>query len=106
MHEIWKIRGKTATLKHELIHEPHKNIYSFIKKINLYTTINIKALSRQNLKPNIINIVLYPSVKFFLNYLIKKGYKDKEQGLIHAVMMSFHSFCTRSKLYLHLHEKE
>lgn len=45
------------------------------------------------------SILIYPSAKFVLNYLVKQGFRDGIQGLVMALMMSFHSFLVRGKLW-------
>jgi hypothetical protein len=39
-------------------------------------------------------------MKFIKNYILLRGYKDNTAGLVHAMMMSLHSFLVRAKLYL------
>ena len=100
VHETWKVRGKVSRLDGELLHYSHKSIYSFVSKINKYTTIRAFELHKLEVNVSLFHIVLYPFGKFLDNFLIKKGFIDREAGFIHASLMSFHSFLVRSKLYL------
>ena len=41
-----------------------------------------------------------------MNYFIKFGFLDGLQGLVFAIMMSFHSFLVRGKLWLLINKKD
>lgn len=100
VHEKWNISGKTEILDNPLYHYPHQTIADFLKEINKYTDFRAKDLYRQNIRTNWILILLYPKTKFLLNYFIRLGFLDGMPGLISALMMSFHSFLVRAKLWL------
>lgn len=100
VHEAWEIEGKTETLKNHLFHEPHKTVSDFLSEINFYSTLRAKELFDQGKKSSLLSIILYTKAKFFLIYFIRLGFMDGIRGLLLSVMMSFHSFLTRSKLYL------
>lgn len=106
IHEVWKVDGKIGILNNPLLHSSHQNIKEFLLKINDYSTINAKYLSSINSDASIRDIVLFPSTKFFLNFILKHGFLDGIYGFIHAVLMSLHSFLTRSKLYLIKYAKQ
>lgn len=105
VHEIWEIKGKTSQLKNPIMHYPHKNINDFLKGINTYTDIRAKELYDRKIKINFSLIFFYPFAKFFNNYFVKLGIMDGIPGIIHATMMSFHSFLTRGKLWLMWNKK-
>lgn len=100
VHEKWNIRGKIGELKNPILHYPHQLISEFLKEINFYTDLRAKELYERGEKANILSIILYPKVKFIVNYIFKRGFLDGIFGFIYAIMMSFHSFLVRSKLWL------
>lgn len=100
VHEKWKIKGKTASLNNSLFHYPHQTITEFLQEINFYTTLRAKELYQKEVKVHWFDIILYPKAKFFYNYFIKAGFLDGLQGFIVAILMSFHSFLVRGKLWL------
>lgn len=106
VHEKWKIKGKKIILEKELVHYPHDNVKSFLNEINFYTSLRAEELQRKNVKSNFLSILIYPVGKFFINYITKQGFRDGAPGLINAVMMSFHSFLVRSKLWLITNENK
>ena len=99
-HEKWKIDGSVGKLINPLKHFPHKTLDEFLKEINFYTEIRAMELKNKNIKAFFWSILLYPLGKFALNYLLRRGFLDGMQGLVFAIVMSFHSFLVRGKLWL------
>lgn len=100
VHEEWKIKGKTGELKNPLFHYPHQTISEFLKEINFYTDLRAKELYMSDIPIYWTSIILYPKLKFIYNYFIKAGFLDGLPGFIFALLMSFHSFLVRGKLWL------
>jgi len=100
VHEYWDIQGKTKFFANPLFHNAHSNVTQFIDDINTYTTINAQYLKKEGVRSNQFSIIIYPLAKFILNYFLRLGFLDGTQGAVMAIMMSFHSFLTRAKLYL------
>ncbi len=99
VHEVWKIKGKMGELDNPLKHFPHKNISSFLQKINWYTDIVAQYWKEEKRKIGFWEIVIFPAGKFLQNYFFRLGILDGIQGLIFAIIMSFHSFLARAKLW-------
>jgi glycosyltransferase involved in cell wall biosynthesis len=100
VHEVWKVSGKTTTLNNALLHYPHSTVKIFLKEINLYTDLRAEELYTKKVKSYWWTIMLYPGSKFVLNYLFRRGFQDGLPGLVFALMMSFHSFLVRAKLWI------
>ncbi len=100
VHEAWKIKGNTLVLNKPLLHYPHNTVETFLKEINFYTDLRAEELYKKKIKVFWWSIILYPKAKFLLNYILRRGYKDGLQGLVFALMMSFHSFLVRGKLWM------
>ncbi len=99
VHEMWHIEGKTSILESPLLHYPHQTINEFLAEINFYTDIRAKELYTKGVRVAWYDIILYPKIKFIQNYFFKMGFRDGTEGMIMAVMMSFHSFLVRGKLW-------
>ncbi len=106
VHEVWQIKGLTGTLDAPLDHFPHPNVAQFIDSVNRYSSINATYLHDQHVKVLWWHILAYPTAKFFMNYIRRRGFLDGTQGAIVAIMMSMHSFLTRAKLWLLWHPHE
>lgn len=102
VHEIFYITNNTGILNNFINHYPHPTVTDFIKKINLYSTLRAMELMNQGKKTNLFQIILYPLLKFKLNYFLYLGFLDGPPGFIYAFMMSFHSFLVRIKLYQYI----
>lgn len=105
VHETWQVKGKVERLQHTLEHFPHPTINEFLTEINFYTTLRAEELYAQGVSASFLDIIVYPKAKFIVNFILKKGYKDGIQGFIFAILMSFHSFLVRGKLW-QLHQKK
>lgn len=105
VHEEWEIKGKTGELKNPLVHYPHQSIVEFLQEINFYSDLRAKELFVQGEKVDWMSIVCYPLGKFIFNYFYKLGFLDGMQGLIFAIIMCFHSFLVRGKLWLYWQKK-
>ncbi len=97
--ETWEITGKTEVLKNPLLHYPHPTLTSFLKSINYKSTLNAQVFYEEGKRTRPWDW-LKPKAKFFQNWILRLGFLDGMEGLIMALMMSFHSFLVRSKLYL------
>lgn len=104
VHEVWKIKGKTLTLNNSLLHFPHASVAKFLKEINVYTDLRAEELFKKKRKVYWWSIILYPKAKFIVNYMFRGGFLDGMPGLVFALMMSFHSFLVRAKLWTLWHK--
>ncbi len=100
VHERWNIKGKIGKLNNPLQHFPHPTIAEFLKEINLYTDIRSKELYEKKVRASFFSVIAYPKAKFILNFFIRRGFQDGLEGFIFALMMSFHSFLVRGKLWM------
>jgi len=82
------------------MHYPHKSVSEFLREVNFYTNLRSEELYSQGVRTYFWAIILYPKAKFLLNFFLKRGFLDGIEGLIFAVIMSFHSFLVRGKLWL------
>ena len=100
VHEEWQVKGKTANLKNQIIHQRSLTISRFLQRINFYSTLRAKELFGKGHKTGIFLIFLYPKAKFIQNYFLRLGFLDGIRGFVFAMMMSLHSFMVRSKLWV------
>ena len=102
IHEEWRVEGNVSELENYIIHNPHPTISEFLREINFYTSIRAQELFDNDVKTNIWQVIFYPKAKFTLNFIFKLGFLDGIEGLIFAIIMSFHSFLVRAKLWIYL----
>lgn len=99
VHEYWYVIGRTGSLENPLLHSPHPTLRQFIKSINWMSGLHAQANSEEGKKSSLIKIIVWPCGKFVYNYVLRLGFLDGMQGLVFALMMSFHSFLAWSKLW-------
>jgi glycosyltransferase involved in cell wall biosynthesis len=100
VHEFWDVKGQKGYLKESLFHYPYKNLYTFVEKLNFYSTLHAKALNEEGKHSSLVKIIIWPTGKFFDNYFIKHGFLDGNVGFLLALFMSLHSFLAWSKLWI------
>ena len=100
VHEEWIVKGQVENISNPLLHYPHQTVRDFLREINFYSDIRALELYKQNTKVNAFSVIMYPKSKFIVNYFVKLGFLDGVHGLVHASMMSLHSFLVRGKLWL------
>ncbi len=106
VHETWNITGMVGTLTIPLTHRPHPSVAEFLASINRYSTINAKHFYSEHTPVSWWHIPAYPFAKFVQNYVIRLGFLDGTAGSIVSLMMSFHSFLTRAKLWQLYHPRK
>lgn len=99
VHETWNIGGSIGRLQNILYHYPHPTLTEFLSEINFYSTLRAEELWVRKVPVRWYQIILYPKAKFFQNYVFKLGFLDGTRGFILALLMSFHSFLVRGKLW-------
>ena len=99
VHETWDVKGQTKEFKNPLLHYPHSTVTDFLKEINFYSSLHAESLKKEGVKPSLFRLIFNPLGKFISNYIVKKGFLDGTPGLITSLMMSFHSFLSRGKLF-------
>jgi len=99
VHEQWLVEGHVGILNKPILHYPHPSISSFLSDINRYTDLVAQSWMEEGRKMDTWEIVVYPKLKFFQNYILRLGFLDGIPGLMVAFMMSFHSFLARAKYW-------
>lgn len=97
--EVWEIKGRRQVLKNPLQHFPHPTIDEFLKNINFHSTLNARVFYEEGKRTSIFDWGK-PLAKFFQNFIFRLGFLDGMPGFLLALLMSFHSFLVRSKLFL------
>lgn len=99
VHEVWQVPGAIGTLKSPILHYPHQSLHEFIDDINTMSDIDVEAKKGEKKHSSLTKIIFWPSGKFIWNWKLKLGFLDGTHGFVMALMMSFHSFLSWSKLW-------
>ncbi len=99
VHERAVVQGTTRTTEITLWHESHQDISQFWQSITRYAELEAEWRVTQNPEPDklkiILQLLIFPFAKFWLNYVGKLGLLDGWSGLVYAAMMSCHSLLVR-----------
>lgn len=95
VHENWQIRGRVGELKHFLLHYKKDLTTGFIERIRLYGPIDAQSLDKEDKPYSTFRLFFNPPAKFFLNYIVRRGFFDGLLGLFHAYLMAVQSFSVR-----------
>ena len=76
-----------------LIHNTADNLFDYLNKINIYSSLHATANKKEGKKSNLVKIIFFPIFKFVQTYL-------KSKNIVFSIMASLHSFLAWSKQYL------
>jgi glycosyltransferase involved in cell wall biosynthesis len=99
IHEIVKIEGDSGYLKNIILHYAYISINDLIKKIDVYTDLEAKALYEKNIKFNKWKALGSPLIIFIYKYIFQKGFLDGYPGLIWAVSLAYYNFSKWLKVW-------
>jgi glycosyltransferase involved in cell wall biosynthesis len=95
VHEVWKIKSKTKTLKNPLYHIKDCFVSEFIGRMSFYGPLDAASLNSENKNFSYLKLLFYPLGKFLNNYFFNQGFKDGFVGLFLAYLMSVQSLTVR-----------
>lgn len=92
VHEIWENDKRHAggVLPSIIIHNTADNLRTYVSKLNKYSGLHAEENYKEGKKSNLIKIIFYPFVKFWLTFFQSKD-------VVFSIMQSFHSFLAWSK---------
>ncbi len=88
----------TRHLDGDLLHFSYYSIEDHVSRLNTYSTISAASKFDQGIKSNFLKMLLYPSWRFFRDYIIKLGFLDGYYGLIICVNSAHEVFQKYVKL--------
>lgn len=100
VHEVWKAVGRTKTLRNPLKHYSHQTLREFISDINFHSDLHAVANYKEGKRSSWVKILFWPRAHGFKNWVLKLGFLDGTEGFVFALIMSFHSFLSWSKLWI------
>lgn len=82
VHEQLKVEGKTAVLKHKLIHYSYLDYETYKSKMVNYGKLKAKELLAKNVTPTAFHFYIKPAYKFLHSYILRLGILDGKKGII------------------------
>ena len=100
VHEDIKLSGKMGRLKGDLLHHAYADIAGFIEHQNRYSTLSAEMLvAKKRVGFSVGNIMLRPMVRFFYNYIVRRGFLDGPEGLLVHLYHGFYVSLKYSKAW-------
>lgn len=106
----WAVKSEfnTENIDSYINHFTYDNIYDYIGRMNIYSSLDVKT--KFDLNPELVikkrNFVLNPLAEFLKMYFFAKGYKDGVQGFILAVFSSIHKLTAYLKMWEYQYSKK
>lgn len=95
-------------LKSVMYHYTYRNIYDFIGRLNIYSSLDVKTKydEKKDLKVKWYNLILNPWAEFLKMFFLNGGYKDGMQGFILATFSAVHKLSAYAKMWEYEHSKK
>lgn len=98
-HEKIIVDGAVRRLRHPLHHFSYRNIEDHLNRINRFTSISSRELSKSGRRWRLSEALLRPPVRFFHSYILKRGFMEGFGGLYVAVTAAVYVFLKYAKLW-------
>jgi glycosyltransferase involved in cell wall biosynthesis len=101
--------GKRGRLAGPLYHYTYDNIYSYVAKMNDYTSLQVsnKLKADPLCRARKRNLILNPLSHFLRMYVSRKGYRDGFHGFVLAMLDAAYTMVLYAKLWEHrMHEEQ
>jgi len=100
VHETINFNGAIATFKSKIDHYSYRGYDHYVNKLNLYASFQAQELYENKKRVNVFLITLKPPFRFFVHYVIRRGFLDGYPGFILATLHAFGVFTRYVKLWL------
>jgi glycosyltransferase involved in cell wall biosynthesis len=98
-HEKILVDGRVKKLEHPLYHYTYRNITDHIERINRFTSISSKELSKEGQRMRLFDALFRPAFRFFRSYILKRGFMEGFAGFYVAVTAAIYVFLRYAKLW-------
>jgi glycosyltransferase involved in cell wall biosynthesis len=98
VHERIELDGKQAKLSGLLHHYSYRDLESYMKKLNDYSSLNAEQLYAAGRIFHMSDLVLRPPAMLCKMYILKAGFLDGYHGFLLAGLSSFHVYMKYAKL--------
>jgi glycosyltransferase involved in cell wall biosynthesis len=100
VHEKIVSSGKIGFFKHKIDHFSYRNYDHYISKMNHYAAIRAKELHERGDQVTIYHVMIKPTARFFIHYLIRLGFLDGFTGFLVAKIQAYGVLTRYIKLWL------
>ena len=90
-----------STIKHlpgNILHYSYYTIDDHLQQVNYFTTIAAKSHFKKGKRSSMLNVLVSPCIKFFKDYVLKRGFLDGYYGLVICIISSHATFLKYVKM--------
>lgn len=92
VHESLRLEGREGGLNAPLLHYSTQTVDAYRKKLDLYTTLEARALKERGVRVSLAELWLRPSAVFLKQTLWQAGLLDGRQGLLFSWLSARYEF--------------
>jgi len=99
VHEKVIVNGSVSYLKTPLVHYTYNSVSDYLKRMDVYSTLAAKELTKNGVVPNFMDFLLRPLAAFIKMFFLRFGFMDGRYGLALAVLYSYYTFLKYAKTW-------
>lgn len=99
VHEGFVVSGRKEKLTNVIIHNTYSSLHSYLKKVNIYTTLKAEETYSSKKRVSALTIFGHTFSAFFRYFISLKGFKDGMHGLIISFINSLSTMLTYVKIW-------
>lgn len=99
VHESLRISGNIGDLRSDLLHFTDPNLFHYFEKLNKYTTLATKDMTRSGKRFTLFAMLVKPIWTFVRMFFLRLGFLDGLHGFILSVLSAGYVFTKYAKLW-------
>ena len=104
VHGAYQPKGHSGKLKGDIIHYSYRNLFDYVSRINVYTSLETSNKlngngSNNTKKVKWYNMLINPIPVFLKMFFLRKGYKDGMHGFILSIFSAMNNSILYAKLW-------
>lgn len=100
-HEKPIVDGRTSYLKGELEHYTYHNLDEQFQRLHSLSTLAAREDYKRGKRASLFRLLVNPLLRVLKFYVVKRGYREGQAGLIVAVAEGYYTFMKYAKLWEH-----
>lgn len=97
VHESVRLQGSESVLKGVLMHHSTPTVRAYMKKLDVYTTLEARRLKERGFRAGTSQMLLRPAAVFFRGWLFRLGFLDGREGFMYSALSAYYEFIRLAK---------
>ncbi len=99
VHEAVSIDGKVGHLKAPMEHYTYKDITSYIKRMEKYSTLAAQEMVKEGRRSGYMDLLLRPAITFIRMFILRMGFLEGYRGLVLSGLYASYTLAKYAKLW-------